>query len=224
MKKIIIAEPVLHDIEKSGTLFGRGGITVFPARTSEDILALHRASKADLIVMDFALPVMDSVRLCSLIRGDADLKDVSLIVVCDPTETSQAQSLQAGANAVMAKPVAPFELFSRISELLVIPLRKDLRALLRVSVARGEGTTSFLGVSRNLSISGMLLEAEPELQKGERLAFTADIGNREIAAEGEVIRVEIAAPGKFHYGVKFSNLDMKSLVLIEQLVKGRIRQ
>ncbi len=223
MKKIIIAEPVLRAVEKSGSLFGRGSITVVPARTSEDILSLHRASKADLIVTDIALPVMGGVRLGSLIRGNADLKDVSLIVVCDPTETSQAQSRQAGANAVMARPVAPFELFSRISELLVIPLRKDLRALLRVSVSRGEATTSFLGVSRNLSISGMLLEAEPELQKGERLAFTADIGNREIAVEGEVIRVETAAPGKFHYGVKFSNLDMKSLVLIEQFVKGRIR-
>jgi DNA-binding response OmpR family regulator len=137
MKKIIIAEAVLRVVEKSGTLFGRGGITVFPARTSEDILALHRTSKADLIVTDSALPVMDGARLCSLVRGDAARKDVSLIMVCDPTETSQAQSRQAG-HAVMARPVDPFELFSRISELLVIPLRKDLRAMLHVSVTRGE--------------------------------------------------------------------------------------
>jgi CheY-like chemotaxis protein len=190
MKKVIIAEPVLRVIENSNTLFGRGGITLYPASTSEEIIALHREHKADLIVADFALPVMGGPGLCSAIRGEAVLKDVSLVMVCDPSEPSRAQCEQAGANTVLTAPVDPFELFSRISELLVIPQRQDMRAFLHVSVAGREEKTSFLGVSHNISISGMLLEAEQELRKGERLACAFNLGNRQIKAECEVIRVE----------------------------------
>jgi CheY-like chemotaxis protein len=223
MKKVIIAEPVLRAVEKSNTLFGRGGIAVFPAPTSEDILALHRVNKADLIVTDFALPVMDGTRLCLAIRSDPALKDVSLIMVCDAGGLFQAQCLQAGANTVMTKPVDPFELFTHVAELLVISQRQDMRASLHVSAARREEATSFPGVSRNISISGMLLEAETELQKGERLACAVDIGGREITTECEVVRVEKSSTSGFHYGVKFLNLDTKSMIIIDQFVRGKIR-
>jgi CheY-like chemotaxis protein len=222
MKKVIIAEPVLRAVEKSNTLFGRGGIAVFPARTSEDVLALHRANNADLIVTDFALPVMDGTRLCLIIRGDSALKDVSLIMVCDAGGLFQAQCLQAGANTVMTKPVDPFELFTHVAELLVIPQRQDMRALLHVSAAGREETTSFPGVSRNISISGMLLEADTELQKGERLVCAVDIGGREITTECEVVRVEKSSTSGFHYGVKFLNIDTKSMIIIDQFVRRRI--
>ena len=224
MKKVIIAEPVLRAVEKSNTLFGRGGIAVFPAPTSEDILALHRVNKADLIVTDFALPVMDGTRLCLAIRSDPALKDVSLIMVCDAGGLFQAQCLQAGANTVMTKPVDPFELFTHVAELLVISQRQDMRASLHVSAARREETTSFPGVSRNISISGMLLEAETELQKGERLACAVDIGGREITTECEVVRVERSSTSGFQYGVKFLNIDTKSMIIIDQFVKGKIRR
>jgi len=223
MKKIIIAEPVLHSIGKSHTLFGRGGITMHPARTSEEILEAHRKDKADLIVTDIALPVMGGAELFSVIRGDAALKEVSLIMVCDGTEPARKLCLQAGANTILTKPVDPFELFSRISELLVIPQRQNMRALLQVSVAGKEGGKSFRGLSHNISISGMLLEAEQELRKGDRITCPVGIAGREIAVEGEIVRVEKTSTGRYRCGVKFYNLDTKSLILIEQFVKGKIK-
>jgi CheY-like chemotaxis protein len=223
MKKIIIAESVLVAIEHSNTLFGRGGITLHTASTSEEIIALHREHKADLIVADFALPVMGGARLCAVIRGDAALRDVSLVMVCDPSGRSRTECEQAGANTVLTTPVDPFELFSRISELLVIPQRQDMRALLHVSVAGREEKTSFLCMSHNISISGMLLEAERELRKEERLACALNISNRQINAECEVMRVERVSSGRFRYGVKFFSLDTKSLIIIEQFVKGKIK-
>ncbi len=223
MKKVVIAESVLREIESGNTLFGRGGIAVYSARTSEEILELHRTNKADLIVADFDLPVMGGAKLSSLIRGDASLKDVSLVMVCDKEYPSGSPCRQTGANTILTKPVEPFELFSRISELLVIPQRQDMRSLLHVSLSGGEEKVSFLGVSQNISISGMLLETEQRLQCGERLACAVGIGSREINAECEIVRVEQAASGRFRYGVKFSNLDIKTMIIIEQFVKGNIK-
>jgi hypothetical protein len=110
-----------------------------------------------------------------------------------------------------------------MSELLVIPERQDIRTLLHVSVKGQEEERSFLGISHNISISGMLLETDQELQKGDRLTWAVSIGRREIVAEGVVMRVSRPTPGEFRYGVKFLNLDTKSLIIIEQFVKGRIK-
>jgi len=221
MKQVIIAENVLQTIENSDTLFKRGGLTVYPAHSSEEILVLHRTHIVDLIISDFALPRMGGARLCSLIRGDSHIKDVSLLMVCNAAAITKCRS--AGANAVLSAPVDTAELFSRVSELLLISQRQDIRALLHVSIAEGKGKISFLGVSHNISISGMSLETEKELKIGDLLFCTFSISEREIAADVIVTREVQVAPGKFQYGVKFLNLDTKSLVIINQFVLGRIR-
>jgi CheY-like chemotaxis protein len=80
MKKVIIAQTILDAVEQSTTLFGRGSIKLYPVRSSEEILDIHRRIKADIIITEFSLPVMGGVRLCSAIRSEQGLKDVSLIL------------------------------------------------------------------------------------------------------------------------------------------------
>jgi len=221
MKQVIIAENILQNVENSDTLFKRGGLTVYPARSCEEILVLHRTHNVDLIISDFALPQMGGEKLCSLIRADTRLKDVSLLVVCNAAAVTECRS--AGANAVLSAPIDSIELFSRVSELLLISQRQDMRAFLHVSIVDERGRLSFLGVSHNISISGMLLETEKELKIGERLLCTFCISAREIAADVIVTREVQVAAGKFRYGVKFLNLDTKSLIIINQFVMGRIK-
>ncbi len=222
MKQVIIAENVLQNLEESATLFKRGGLTIYPARSSEEILVLHRAHNVDLIITDFALPQMGGVKLCSIIRGDSRLKDVSLLLVCDAAAVAECQS--AGSNAVISAPFGAADLFSRVSELLLIPQRQDMRAFLHVSVVEGEGMSSFLAVSHNISISGMLLETDKNLKIGDRLRCIFSISAREIVADVIVVREVQVAHGKFRYGVKFLNLNTKSLIIINQFVIGRIKQ
>ncbi len=223
MKKIIIARSALHAIGEDETIFGRGNIITLKARTSEEILNIHGVQRADVIITDVSLPLMGGVKLCSAIRGDAELRNVSIIMICDDTEASLAESREAQANAVLPKPVDPVRLFSKISELLMVPRRQDMRSFLHATVQGREGNSTFLGVTLNISISGLLLETEQALKQGDRVTCAVNIGGREIVSECEVMRVERQASGKFHYGVKFLNLGTKSLVLIEQFVRGRVK-
>lgn len=221
MKKVIIAQTILDAIEQSSTLFGRGSIGLYPARSSEEILDLHRTIKADLIITEFSVPVMGGVRLCSSIRSEPGLKDVSLIVYCDDNRECQAACRDAGANAVIQKPVDAFDLFSKLSELIMIPQRKDMRVLLHVSVAGRQQETTFIATSYNISISGMLLETRRELNKGDKLLCSFNILHREVNAQCLIMRVDRTAAGRFRYGVTFLGLDTKTIVLIEQYVKCR---
>ncbi len=213
----------MHAIGGNDTVLGRGTITVFPARTSEEILNIQGVHKADLIITESTLPLMGGAKLCASIRSHDDLKNVSIIMACDGTKESMAQCRQAHANAVITKPIDPIQLFSTVSELIMISQRKELRIPLRARVTAGAESASFSGVSHNISISGMLIETDRALKAGERFTGSVTVGHREILIECEVTRLAHAG-GKYRYGIKFVNLDTKSLIIIEQLVKGSIRQ
>jgi DNA-binding response OmpR family regulator len=224
MKKIIIDRSIMHAIGSHGTIFQRSNITTYPARTSEEILNLHGVHKADIIITDAELPLMGGVELCSRIRNDAGLKNVSIILICEGTEVSLARCRDAHANVVLPKPLDPAQLSWKVSELLLAPQRQDMRTLLHVSVRGQEKNSTFLGVSHNVSISGMLLESDRLLKKGDRMTCTFQLGRREIVAEAEVIRmIKLSSVERFHCGVRFVNLDMKFIILIEQFIKGRVK-
>jgi CheY-like chemotaxis protein len=224
MKNIIIAKNVLHTVEKSGTFFGRGGVKLHAAGTSEEVLDLHRRIRADLIITEFSLQDMNGAQLCAAIRADPGLKGVSLILICEDSAVFQAACREAGANAVITIPVDPFDLYSKVAELIIVPQRKEMRVLLRVSVeGKGEGAP-FFATSYNISVSGMLLETKRELKSGDLLKCAFNIAHTEIIADCAVMRVERTEAGRFRYGVRFQNLAARSLVIIEQYVKSRIKQ
>jgi CheY-like chemotaxis protein len=185
------------------------------------MLDLQCARRSDLVVIDASMPMMGGVKLCQEIRHNDDLKNVSIVIAVDDGDEVQLQCRDARANAVIRKPVDPLELFSKISELLVIPERKDLRVLLRASIAGSDKTVSFLGMSHNISISGMLLETDHVLRQGDRFSAIINVSHREFAVECRVIRAS-AAGKRFRYGVQFLNLDTKTLVILDQFVKGGI--
>jgi CheY-like chemotaxis protein len=221
MKKIIIAESILDAVGKNRTVFGRGGITVIPAGSAEDILELHRRERCDLVIADQAQPVMGGVRLCEVLRADEALRDVSIILVCDGAQASLQDCRDSVANAMIVRPVDPMVLFSKTSELLVVPQRQAMRVMLRVSVDGGTGGTPFFATSENISISGLLLESNYPFQLDDRIACSFFVGHSEVKVDGIVTRIDRSATGKKRFGVKFLNPSTKALVVIDHFIKSR---
>jgi hypothetical protein len=147
---------------------------------------------------------------------------VSVIAVCGDPDRAAERCRQAGANAVIPKPVDPDALFARVAELLVVPPRKDVRVLLRATVDGREGTESFFGTTLNISLSGMLVEIDRILRPGDRMTCSFRISHQEIVSECKIVRTVRSPSGRQLYGVRFGNLDTKSLIVIEQFVKDRI--
>jgi len=223
MKTIIIAENLLPFFDSNNSIFRRGGIAFFTAQTSEEIVNLHGVKNADLIITAQTLPLMGALKLCAAIRSDDQLKKVSIIVTSDTSGESGAACLEAGANAFIPAPVDPVALFSKVSELLLVPQRKDMRVLLRASVKGLEGDMSFFAASKNISISGMMLEADRSLAMGDRLTCSFNIAHSEIRVSCMIVRADRASSGRSRYGVEFLNLDTKSMIIIENYVKAQAR-
>jgi len=220
MKKIIIAQSIQNSVGDSDTLFRRGGISVLPVPTAEEVLTLHRDQQVDLIIADHGMPVMGGVKLCAALRSNTLLRDVSLILVCERTGPSAAEGQQAGANAILLRPLDRSELFSKVSHLLMVQDRSDVRIPLRMSVTGKGAVATFVGMSLDISVSGMLLESGRILQQGERLHCSFTLQTRVVDLECVVVRAEMTPGGIIRYGVKFLNLDAKTFILLEHLIKG----
>lgn len=112
MPKILIidSDPVV-----SGAL--AAGLTVagFETLTAVDgAEGLRRAYQAepDLIVLDIALPIVDGLLICRILRRDSDLP--LIIVTARGTEAERLAGLEAGADDYVIRPVNLDELVLRI--------------------------------------------------------------------------------------------------------------
>jgi DNA-binding response OmpR family regulator len=209
MKKIIIAHE-LHDLlERNETFLNRADMTAFVAATNEEVLKLHRARRADLIIALLDLPGMSSEQLCSQIREDKDLREVSIIMVCANFPESIERSARCRVNAVLLQPVHPLVLTVKSHQLLNIAARGTLRVPVSAGIDGRTGNESIVCRSKNLSATGMLIESEKLLAEGARMSCVFHLPNaRKIEVSGAIVRALKHAPRdeEYQYGFMFTDI------------------
>ncbi len=73
----------------------------------------------DLILTDINMPVMDGLKLVSLVRQNAQTKSIPIIIITtEGAEEDRERGLALGANAYISKPIQSSHLIKTISELL----------------------------------------------------------------------------------------------------------
>jgi two-component system, chemotaxis family, chemotaxis protein CheY len=84
-----------------------------------DALKKLSGEKIDLILTDINMPVMDGLKLVSLVRQNAQLKGIPIIIITtEGAEEDRERGLALGANAYISKPIQSSHLIKTISELL----------------------------------------------------------------------------------------------------------
>src|SRR5207237_1363957 len=82
---------------------------------------LSGPDKIDLILTDINMPVMDGLKLVSLVRQNAQLKSIPIIIITtEGAEEDRERGLALGANAYISKPIQSSHLIKTISELLAV--------------------------------------------------------------------------------------------------------
>lgn len=84
-----------------------------------DALKKLSGEKIDLILTDINMPVMDGLKLVSLVRQNAQLQSIPIIIITtEGAEEDRERGLALGANAYISKPIQSSHLIKTISELL----------------------------------------------------------------------------------------------------------
>jgi two-component system chemotaxis response regulator CheY len=77
--------------------------------------------KIDLILTDINMPIMDGLKLVSMVRQNAELKNIPIIIITtEGADEDRERGLALGANAYIAKPIQSSHLIKTISELLAV--------------------------------------------------------------------------------------------------------
>ena len=95
---------------------------VIEATDGVDALKKLSSDKIDLILADINMPVMDGLKLVSLVRGNTAFKDIPIIMVTtEGAEEDRKRAIAIGANAYLPKPIQTQELLKLVTTFLSGP-------------------------------------------------------------------------------------------------------
>ena len=116
---IVVADDDADILDLVSLTLERAGYVVHRARDGEEALELVRRERADVAVLDVAMPKLDGLELTRLLRGDPDTSGVRIVLLTARVQEADTDvGLAAGAHEYIAKPFSPQELQDRVAALL----------------------------------------------------------------------------------------------------------
>ncbi len=226
MKKVIVAKDIRAILQKGKSFLSRTGIRAYTAASNEKAFALHRAVHADLIIAKLDTPGMSGERLCSLIRDDEELRNVSLIIVSSDTEADLERCVQCRANAFISRPIDSETLLQEAQKLLHVASRASCRIPVKVKLYGKAKEKAFTGYTKNISISGILFGTTAVLFEGDAITCSFDLpGSAHIEANADIVRAvgKETGRGPYRYGIRFVNPGIELVSALEGFIGKKHR-
>jgi two-component system chemotaxis response regulator CheY len=95
------------------------GCRIVEAVDGVDALKKMTTEKVDLVITDINMPMMDGLKLITLIRENPRTKSLPVIIVTtEGAEADRRRGMDLGADAYIAKPIQPSDLLKTVAALL----------------------------------------------------------------------------------------------------------
>lgn len=116
--RILIAEDEVNIAESLGFILGRAGHAVVTAPDGEAALRHLRRELPDLLILDVMLPGLHGFEVLKMIRADARLRALPVIVLTAKTQKHDREQAEAiGVAAYLTKPFSNSEIVERVRQL-----------------------------------------------------------------------------------------------------------
>ncbi|MET4127839.1 response regulator transcription factor [Roseovarius sp. MBR-6] len=100
-------------------LIGRAGYALRRVASGTDAMTALAEERPDLVVLDVMLPGKSGYEVCQLIRRDAGLQGVKvLMITAGGGEMERRKGMAVGADAFMTKPFSTADLTQKVCALL----------------------------------------------------------------------------------------------------------
>jgi DNA-binding response OmpR family regulator len=114
--KILVVDDDLALADVLAFTLRRAGFDVFLAHDGKDAIEQYAREMPDLIVLDWMLPDMDGLEVCTRLRSDSNVPIIMLTVRFGDDDVVTA--LEAGADEYITKPFSPRQVVARVRALL----------------------------------------------------------------------------------------------------------
>ena len=95
------------------------GSSIVEASDGVDALKKLASEKFSLVLTDINMPVMDGLKLVSMMRNDAQYKAIPIVIITtEGAENDRKAGLALGANAYVSKPIKTGDLLNTVNQLL----------------------------------------------------------------------------------------------------------
>jgi two-component system cell cycle response regulator DivK len=119
MTVILIVEDNPRNLKLVRDLLEHAGYRTLEATTAEDGLALARAHRPDLVLMDVQLPGMDGVQALERLRADPATNGIPVVAVTAfAMKDDRARFVAAGFDGYLEKPISVPEFSGQVAEML----------------------------------------------------------------------------------------------------------
>ena len=96
-------------------------LKVLEADDGVDALKKLAGQKFDILITDINMPMMDGLKLVSMVRRDEVHKDIPIVIITtEGAQEDRQRALSLGANAYITKPIQAPQVIATVKELLKI--------------------------------------------------------------------------------------------------------
>jgi two-component system cell cycle response regulator len=114
---VVDDEPAIREYE--ATLLSELGHEVLAAVDGAEALELAREKQPHLVLLDIMMPELSGIEVCRQLRADPHTRDIRVIVVSAvDAKRALEESIIAGADDFLAKPIHALELMVRVRSIL----------------------------------------------------------------------------------------------------------
>lgn len=95
--------------------------TLKVVEADDGVDALKKLSQQhfDILITDINMPMMDGLKLVSMVRKDEAHKEIPIIIITtEGAQEDRQRALSLGANAYITKPIQAPQVISKVKELL----------------------------------------------------------------------------------------------------------
>ncbi|MCX5677554.1 MAG: response regulator [Candidatus Omnitrophica bacterium] len=118
-KKVLVVDDEPDILEMLGIRLESNGYTVITAFNKEGCFKKATEENPDLILLDVLLPGIGGLEICKLLKKDAKMKDIPVIIITALIGESAVEAgLESGAVCVISKPFDPADLLEKIADVL----------------------------------------------------------------------------------------------------------
>ena len=189
---VLVAGVRRSSVGELAPVLDRQKLTVVQVTSYEDAVMYANAARVELVILGIEPTTMSLEEVIRTIRSQSSASRMaSLLVLAQPgNEDNARQLIGHGVNRVMLTVDAPKFIALQVAELLDIPPRATLRLRTRMLVKVEDGFAEALGAVVNISAAGLLLETDADLEPGQHVIISIDIGPQlePVAAKAEIVR------------------------------------